>query len=75
MQETILKIRYFEKGLSKSLKKFTVFFLSNSVPLNGQDYEKQKGLGTSQLLFWLKNKFRKIILLVIHYLTKFHDVI
>ena len=29
MQEILLKIRYFERGLSKSLKKLTLFFLSN----------------------------------------------
>ena len=34
----ILKIRYFERGLSKSL--VTLFFLSNPDPFNGQDYEK-----------------------------------
>ena len=76
MQENLLKIRYFEKGLSKSLKKFTLFFLSNPVPFNGQSYQKQKGPGTSdQSLFRLQNKFRKIPLLVIYYLTKFDDII
>ena len=35
MQEILFKLRYFEKGLSKS------FFL-HPVPFNGQDYEKQK---------------------------------
>ena len=46
------------------------------VPFNGQNYQKQKGPGTSdQLFFRLRNKFRKIPLLVIHYLTKFDDVI
>ena len=39
MQEILLQIRYFERALSKSLKKLT--FLSNLVPFNGQDYEKQ----------------------------------
>ena len=70
MQEILLKIRYFERGLSKSLK-LILFFLLNPVPFNGQSYQKQKGLGTSdQSLFRLKNKFRKIPLLVIHYLKK-----
>ena len=51
MQETLLKITYFERGLSKSLKKVN-FFLSNPVPFNGQSYQKQKGSGTShQSLF------------------------
>ena len=42
-----MKIRYVERGLSKSLKKLTLFFLSNPVPFNGEDYKKQKGPGTS----------------------------
>ena len=75
MQENLLKIRHFEKGLSKSLKKLTLFFLSNPVPFNGQSYQKQKGSGTSdQSLFRLQNKFRNIPLFVIYYLTKFDDV-
>ena len=52
----------------KALKKFPVLF-------NGQSYQKE-GPGTSdQLLFRLQNKFRKIPLLVMYYLTKFNDVI
>ena len=52
------------------------FFLSNPVPFNGQNYQKQKGLGTNdQLLFRLRNKSRKVPLLVIYYLTKFDDII
>ena len=75
MQEILFKIRYFERGLSKSLKKLTLFFLSNPVPFNGQSYQKQKGSGTSdQSLFRLQNKFKNIPLFVIHYLTKFDDV-
>ena len=54
----------------KALKKLTLFFLSNPAPFNGQDYEKQKGPGTSdQSLFSLKDKIRKIPLLVMHYMT------
>ena len=76
MQEILLKVRYFERGLSKSLKKVTLSFLSNPVPFSGQNYQKQKGPGTSdQSLFRLRNKFRKIGLLVMYYLTKFDDVI
>ena len=76
MQEIILKIRYFERGLSKSLKKLTIFFLPNPFPFNGQSYQKQKGSRTSnQSLFRLQSKFRKIPLLVLHYLTKFDDII
>ena len=60
----------------KPFKKLTLFFLSNPVPFNGQSYQKQKGLGTSdQLLFSLQNKFRKISLLVIYYPTQFDDLI
>ena len=60
----------------KALEKSTLFFLPNPVPFNGQSYQKQKGPGTSdQSLFRLQNKFRKIPLLVIYYLTKFDHVI
>ena len=45
-KKLFLKIRYFERGLSKILKKLTLFFLLNQVPFNGHDYEKQKGSGT-----------------------------
>ena len=65
-----------KKDYQKPLKKLTLFCLFNPVPFNGQSYQKQKGLGASgQLLFRLQNKFRKISLLVIYYLTKFDDVI
>ena len=48
----------------------------NFIPFNSQNYEKQKGPGTSdQSVFRLRNKFRKIPLLVMYYLTKFYDVI
>ena len=58
------------------LKKLTLFFLLNPVPFNGQSYEKQKGLGTSdQSLFRLQNKFTKISFLVKYYQTKFDGVI
>ena len=65
-----------KEGYQKALKKLTLFFLSNPVPFNGQSYQQQKGPGTSdQSLFRLQNKFRKIPLLVIYYLTKFDDII
>ena len=65
-----------KEDYQKALKKLTLFFLSNPVPFNGQSYQKQKGPGTSdQSLFRLQNKFRKILLLVMYYLTKFDDVI
>ena len=61
MQEIILKIRYFERGLSKCLKKvnFIGFFLTQSLLL---DKIMKKGPGTSdQLFFRSKNKFKKKI--------------
>ena len=77
MQKIILKVRYFERVSKKvTLKKVTFFFLSNPVPFNAQNYQKQKGPGTSdQSLFRLQNKFRKIPLLVMFYQTKFDDAI
>ena len=60
----------------KALKKLTSFFLPNPVRFNRQNYQKQNWPGTSdQSLFRLQNKFRKISLLVICYLTKFDCVI
>ena len=65
-----------KEDYQKALKKVTLFFLSNPVPFNRQNYQKQKGPGTSdQSLFMLRNKFGKIPLLVMYYLTKFGDVI
>ena len=56
----------------KAVKKVTSIFLLNPVPFNRQNYQKQKGCGTSdQSLFRLRNKFRKIPLLVMYYLAKF----
>ena len=64
MQELILKARYFERGLSKSLKAFLSSFEPS--PFQQAKLSKAKGPGTSdQSLFRLQNKFRKIILLVI----------
>ena len=75
MQDILFKKVIFQRGLSKSLKKLTLFFLSDPVPFNGQKYQKQKGPGTShQFLFRSQNKFRTNPLFVIYYLTKFDDV-
>ena len=64
-----------KEDYQKALKKVTSFFLSNPVPFNGQNDQKQKGPRTShQSLFRLQNKFRKVPLLVLYYLTKFDDV-
>ena len=63
-----------EKSCRKCAPNF--IFFSSPVPFNGQNYQKQKGSGTSHLLlFWSQSKIRKIPLLVIYYLTKFDDVI
>ena len=76
MQEITLKKDFLKEDYQKASKKLTIFFLSNTVPFNEQSYQKQKGPGTSnQFLFRLQNKFRKIPLLVIYYLTKFDDII
>ena len=76
MQEILFKIRYFVRELSKTLKNVKFIFFPNPVPYNIESYQKQKGPGISdQLLLWLQNKFRKIPLLVVYYLTKFDDVI
>ena len=65
-----------KEDYQKALKKFSLFFLSSPVPFNQQSYHKQKRPGASDsLLFRLQNKFRKIPLLVIYYLTKFDDAI
>ena len=61
MQKILLTVRYFERGLAKSLKKLTLFFLLKPVLFNGQDCKKQKDPGTSDQSFSrLQNKFRKI---------------
>ena len=53
------KTRYFERGLSKNLKKINPIFLSNPVLFDGQDYEKQKGPRTSEHSFFrLQNRFQ-----------------
>ena len=65
-----------KQDYQKALKKLILFFLSNLVPFNEQNYQKQKGPGTSdQSLLRLRNNFRKIPLLVMYYLTKSDDVI
>ena len=63
-----------KEDYQKALKNLTLFFLSNPVLTNGQNYQKQNGT-SDQSFFRLQNKFRKIPLLVLYYLTKFDDVI
>ena len=57
--------------LSKSLKKINFIFFLNPVPFNGQSYQKSGTI--DQSLFRSRNKFRKIPLFVMYYLTKFDD--
>ena len=69
---------FWKKDDQNTLKKLTLYFLSNPVPFKEQSYQKQKGPGTSDqslLQNKLQNKFRKMPLLVIYYLTKFDDII
>ena len=64
-----------KEDYQKAFKKLTLFFLSNAVPFNGQNYQKQKRSGTSdQSLLRLRKEFKNIPLFVIYYLTKFDDV-
>ena len=65
-----------KEDYQKALKMLMLFLLSNPVYFNRQNYQKQKGPQTSdQSFFRLQNKFRKIPLLVIYYMTKFDDAI
>ena len=49
----------------KHFQKLTLFFLSNTVPFNGQHYQKEKVPATSgHSLFRLWRKFRKLPLIV-----------
>ena len=85
MQEILLKIRCLERDLSKSFKKVNFIFSFEPSPFSLIRFEKQKrsetsnqffsSLVTNNHLFRLQNKFRKIPLLVMCYLTKFDDVI
>ena len=64
-----------KEDYQKALKRVTLYFLLNPVIFNRQNCQKQKGPGTSdQSQFRLRNKFRKILKLVMYYLTKFDDV-
>ena len=74
--QNYFKSKIFWEDSQKTLKKVTSFYLLNPVPFNRQNYQNQKGPGTSdQLLFRLRNKFRKIPFLVMYYLSKFDDII
>ena len=61
---------------SESLKNGNFIFSFEPSPFQQTKLSKQKGSRTSdQLLFRLQNKFGKIPLLVMYYLTKFDGVI
>ena len=54
------KNKILKEDYQKPFKKLTLLFLLNSVPINWQTYEKQKGSGTSeQSLFKLQKKVQK----------------
>ena len=64
-----------KEDYQKALKKLTLCFLSNPVAFNWQNYQKQKGSGTSDRWFFeLQNEFKIICLFVICRLTKYNDV-
>ena len=73
MQEILLKIRYFERQSSKSLKKvnFVLFFWTQST-LMDQIIKNKTGLATSRSSGY-KTKFRKIPLFMIQTWSKFDD--
>ena len=65
-----------KEDYQKAITKLSLFFLLNPVPFDGQSYQIQKESKTSeQLLFWLQDKFEKVPLFVMYYLTKFDDVV
>ena len=65
-----------KEDYQKALKNLILFFLSNPVPFNGQNYQKRSlKLVTSRSSGYVRNKFRKIPSLVMFYLTQFVDVI
>ena len=76
MQEILLKSDILKKDYRKALKKVTLFFFRTQSLSIVKIINKKKSPGTSdQSLLILRNKFRKIPLLGMYYLTKFDDVI
>ena len=78
MQEILLKIRYFERRLSKGLKKVNFIFSFKPSPFKWTWTELCKTkvgleLVTSRSSGY-ENKFKNIPLFVIYYLTKVYDV-
>ena len=76
MREILLRKRYLKEDYQKALEKLTLFFFRTQPLLMDKVIKSKKGPGTSdQSLSRLQNKFRKITLLVIYYLTKFDDIL
>ena len=59
-----------KEDYQKALKKLTLFFLSNPVPFIGQEYEKQKGPGSSDQLLFMVTK----LLTFTFYFVIFRDI-
>ena len=75
MQEILLKYDILKVDYQKPFKKLTFFSFQPSL-FQTTKLSKTKGPGTSSYsLFRLLNKFTKMSLLVIYYLTKFDGVI
>ena len=78
MQAILLKVRYFERGLSKSLEKGNfIFFQTQSLSID-KIIKNKKTIDETRLLLRLiqvTKQVQKIPLLVMYYLTKFDDVI
>ena len=64
MQEIVLEIRYFERGLSKSLKK-----KMNPISFNEQDHEKQKESETSDQSLEMKSFLSNILVILLVAIT------
>ena len=65
-----------KEDYQKAFKKVNFIFSFEPCLFNGQNHQKQKGPGSrGQLLFSLRNKFKKIPSLVMYYLIEFDDVI
>ena len=74
MQEILVKIRYFERSLSKTFKKVDFIFSFQASPFNGKSDQCDQNGTSNQSLFRLENKFTKSSLLDIYYLSNFDGV-
>ena len=76
MQEILFKIRYFERGLSESLKKVKFIFSFAPSPLYWTKLAKTKGVWNQwPVALQVPKQFKNIPLFVTYHLTKFDDVI